>query len=220
MRYADRRLLDDTILPTTIISSYDEAESIFEVFLRLNTGGVKLQNQEIRSAVYHGEFSDLLHNLNLDENWRSVYGEISQKMRDVELILRFFALYFYRANYKAPMRSFLNDYMSVNRQLSVQSSNQLKNIFCNTIKIAHKSIGEKAFRPHKILNASVFDSVMVGLACRLERGEIKDYEVLPDQYERLLANPDFIESTSKNTANEKKVQSRITLAKEAFESVV
>ncbi|NET72571.1 MAG: DUF262 domain-containing protein, partial [Sphaerospermopsis sp. SIO1G2] len=91
----DRRRLDDSIIHATIVTQDEPSEddsSIYHIFERLNTGGTTLQPQEIRSSMYHGEFNNLLKNLNNHPAWRNIYGKSNKSMRDEEMILRFLAL--------------------------------------------------------------------------------------------------------------------------------
>ena len=94
----DRRRLDDSIIPATIVKQDEptlDLSSIYHIFERLNTGGKNLQAQEVRACIYHGHFQELLKELNDNLTWRSMYSqEPDERMRDQELILRFFALYF------------------------------------------------------------------------------------------------------------------------------
>src|SRR5215469_12400472 len=98
----DRRRLDDSIIHAIIVKQdepSDDASSIYHIFERLNTSGVSLTAQEIRTAIHHGEFSDLLKELNSLDAWRTIYGPVNKLMRDQELILRFLALSFDADNY-------------------------------------------------------------------------------------------------------------------------
>ena len=92
----NRRQLDDAILHAIVFKQDEPSEdesSVYEVFQRLNTGGKKLTPQEVRSAVHHsGRIRDLLDELNKYSQWRMIYGVEDVRMRDQELILRFFAL--------------------------------------------------------------------------------------------------------------------------------
>jgi hypothetical protein len=217
----DRRRLDDSILHATIVKQdepSDDDSSIYLIFERLNTGGTPLKPQEIRSCIYHGELNQLLYHLNNNEFWRYIFGPIDKNLRDQELILRFFALYFNGKNYKLPMKGFLNEYMGENKHLTLQSENKLRQIFETTIEVVYKSIGSKAFKPIRGMNASVFDAVMVGLARRLEKGHIQNLELLREKYQSLLENENFIAVSLKaaNTSHERNVMGRIELAVEAF----
>src|SRR5215204_1357029 len=88
--------LNDAVLRAFVIQQLDPSDdtSVYHVFERLNTGGTLLSPQEIRNAVSHGQFNDLLHRLNLWEPWRKLYGspKPDKRQRDVELILRVIAL--------------------------------------------------------------------------------------------------------------------------------
>jgi hypothetical protein len=218
----DRRRLDDSILHATVVKQdqpSDDESSIYHIFERLNTGGMRLAAQEIRASIYHGEFSELLKEFNGQREWREIYGATSNTMRDQELILRFFALFFNSRDYKRPMSSFLNSYMGKNRHLNVNPVNELRDTFVNTIGIIRKCIGTPAFKPKRALNAAVFDAVMVGVARRLVSGRINNCMDLKQRYELLLTNNEFITASEKATADEENVNTRISLATQAFADV-
>jgi len=216
----DRRRLDDSILHATIVKQdvpSDDDSSIYHIFERLNTGGVLLHPQEIRASIYHGEFNDLLGQLNRNERWRSIFGSVDSRMRDQQLILRFLALYFDFDRYRKPMKEFLNVYMGRNRHLRLQSGEELREVFEDTIELAVRSLGKGAFKPRKGLNSAVFDAVMVGIARRLEKGEVHDLKGLKERYESLFKNGDFTAIVFKGgTTSEEFVRRRIRLATEAF----
>jgi len=215
----DRRRLDDSILHATVVKqdepSNDES-SIYQIFERLNTGGSLLQPQEIRACIFHGKFNDLLKQLNRNESWRSVYSNVSSRMKDQELILRFLALYFNAESYKRPMKEFLNSYMGKNRDFEFETDEQIKKIFVDTIEVVNKYLGSNAFKPERSLNAAVFDAVMVGLAHRIAKGKIENYKALRKQHQALLKDSEFINAIKTGTADEIKVSRRIQLATKAF----
>jgi len=89
----DRRRLDDSIIHATVIRQDEPTEdqsSVYLIFERLNTGGVNLQPQEIRIALYRGDFVTVLRTLNNNDAWRQLYGPKSRRLKDMEMILRFF----------------------------------------------------------------------------------------------------------------------------------
>ena len=72
-----RQRLDDSIIHSIVVKqdeSSDDSSSIYTIFERLNMSGLPLTPQEIRTAIYHGEFSGLLEDLNAVDDWRSLYG--------------------------------------------------------------------------------------------------------------------------------------------------
>ncbi len=219
----DRRRLDDSIIHATIVRQDEPTEdqsSIYLVFERLNSGGTLLQPQEIRVALYHGPFAALLSRLNLNTHWRVLYGTKSARLKDLELILRFLALYFYASSYRRPMKDFLNRYMATNRLLEKQDEVGLTKIFEATVVAIHDHIGTRAFRLKNAVNAALVDSVMVGVAARLQKGPVEDTGQFSDAYKSLLADEKYLEAISRATADEENVKTRLTLAKEAFSKVV
>lgn len=219
----DRRRLDDSVIHAIIIKQdepSDDESSIYHVFERLNTSGVSLTAQEIRAAIYHGPFSDLLKDLNKLGSWRAIYGPVNKLMRDQELILRFLALNFESDEYSRPVKAFLNAFMGRNRHLNRLSKERLIAAFEPTIQVVHNDIGNRAFRIAKVLNAAVFDGVMVGIARRLARGPIADQDVLKQRYAALLKNRDFLAVAERATADEESVSRRLKLATAAFADIL
>jgi len=222
MTEEDRRKLDDSIIHATIVRQDEPSEdnsSIFHIFERLNTGGTQLVNQEIRNALYQGEFNNLITKLNNTSHWRNLFGKPSNRFRDQELILRFLALYFNSKQYKPTMKVFLNKYMGGNRHCKMQSAEQMEQIFMNTTGKIHDYLGNNVFKPRGILIAAVCDAIMVGVAKRLAKGDIKDRIAMQGHYEELLQDQRFIDVSSFHTTDEANVTTRIKLATQAFMNI-
>jgi hypothetical protein len=219
----DRRRLDDSIIHATVVRQDEPAEdqsSIYTIFERLNTGGVNLQPQEIRVALYHGEFVRVLQELNDSKPWRDLVGPKSSRLKDMEMILRFFAFLYFSGKYEAPMKIFLNRYMATNRRLLAQSEGQLKEIFLSTTGVIKEAIGAKAFRPKRAVNAAVVDSLMTGVAKRLQaKGPISDFNSLRANYDALIADEKYLEAAETGTSQAANVSTRLSKAEQAFSSV-
>ena len=219
----DRRRLDDSIIHATIVRQDEPSEdqsSIYVIFERLNTGGVNLQPQEIRVALYHGEFVGVLQALNNDDSWRQLFGTKSRRLKDMEMILRFFAFLYHAGQYKSPMKDFLNRYMATNRHLKKQSKKDLEKIFTDTSQTILSGIGTRAFRPQRAVNAAVVDSLMTGIAKRiLAKGAIKRSAQLKARFEQLMTDRDYLAAVETGTAQEANVRKRLEKAEEAFANV-
>jgi len=218
----DRRRLDDSIIHATVIRQdepSDEQSSIYLIFERLNTGGVTLQPQEIRAALYHGEFNRVLHTLNSNKSWRTLYGQKSTRLKDIEMILRFFAFHYHQQHYRSPMKDFLNRYMAKNKNLEHQSEKELTKVFAETTAAIVEGIGNKAFRPVRAVNAAVIDSLMVGVARRLKDGPIRKPKQLGKRFKALLGNVDYRAAIETGTSQEANVKNRLDLATKEFASV-
>jgi hypothetical protein len=218
----DQRRLDDSPIHAIVVKQdepSDDASSIYHIFERLNTSGVSLNPQEIRTAIYHGKFSQLLKKLNNLGAWRDIYGPPNKLMRDQELILRFLALYFSGDEYKRPMKGFLNEFMGRHKHLSRISAERMEEAFVSTIETVHSSVGKRAFRVARVLNAPVFDAVMVGVARRLAVGPMTDLTKLKEAYANLLSDQSFLAVSEMATADEESVSARLQLATTAFSRI-
>lgn len=222
LREEDRLRLSDSIIHATIVKQdepSDDQSSIFHIYERLNTGGMLLQSQEIRACIYFGKFNDFLRKMNELAPWRTIYGEKSKRLKDQELILRFYALYFHLEKYERPIKEFLNKFMGANRHLELYSAETLAQKFTSTIELISSNLGILAFRPERALNAAVFDAVMIGITRRLEKGIITKSDKFVDAYNKLLANSEFLEATRTGTSDVPNVQKRVKLATQAFISL-
>jgi hypothetical protein len=212
---ADHLKLDDAIVHATVFQQLEPTagdSSIYFVFERINTGGIRLSSQEIRVCLNYGPFAQLLRTMNEYENWRTIYGALSKRLKDQELILRFLAFYFFDVKYERPMNVFLNKFMEFHRELGKIRPEQFLETFTGTIDLIASTIGPKAFRPISTLNAAVFDSVVVAVAKRMAAGPIKNSSDVQRQYNALLADKDFQESITRSTADEERVIKRMSLA--------
>lgn len=210
---AERIRLRDSVLREVIVEQLDPKDntSIYHIFERLNTGGTGLTPQEVRNCIYHGPFNDLMAELNQDSTWRQIFGasDADARMRDIELIVRFLALFEEGESYTKPMKQFLNNYM-VAHQLDTKRDPYASS-FLNTIKRIHDALGSKPFHIKRGINVAVFDSVAVGFA----RSASVPRDITK-RYEKLLANPSYEETISSHTTDVDIIKRRIRLAKETL----
>ena len=219
----DRRRLDDSIIHATVIRQdvpTDDQSSVYMVFERLNTGGMNLQPQEIRVALYHGEFVRVLKELNERPAWRRLYRKRSRHFKDMEMILRFFALHYDGARYQSPMKEFLNRYMAGNRDLARHPKSELARLFDATTTVLDQALGVRSVRPMRAVNAAVLDSLMAGIACRIDAGPISNFEQVSEAYGELMTNRRYRSAVDTGTSlQESNVKTRLELATKAFASV-
>lgn len=218
---SDRIRLDDSIIHATIVRQdqpNDEESSIYLIFERLNTGGKPLTQQEIRACIYYGEFNQFLGELQKLPDWRTVFGKENERLKEQELFLRFFSLYYEREVYQKPLKSFMNIFMSKNRNFERYKKQELEDVFKRTVRVFAQTIGNKSFRIGNPLNSAAFESTMIGLAERLKKGNV-DLSRFTQAYSELIVNPDFVDKTKGGTSDEKILQERILLAIEKFGNV-
>jgi hypothetical protein len=92
------------------ISPEEDDSSMFEMFNRLNTGGVNLNPQEIRASLYHSHFFEAVFKLNQHPKWREILGspDPDSRMKDIEVVLRTLALRRGTTGYSGSMTAFVN----------------------------------------------------------------------------------------------------------------
>ena len=217
----DRIDLDNSVIHATIVKQDappDDDTSLYQLFSRLNSIGRHLNPQELRCALYHGEFIDAVKTLNDHEGWRSIFGRKNRRLKDQELILRFMALFFDSKRYKRPMSEFLNTFVQRNRQPGDDFLAVAAKAFARTIDEFHSTLGKRAFRlkTGRALNAAVFDSMAVGLARRINSSGAPSSRSISRVYEGLLRDDDYLEAVSRSTADEAFVGRRLSKATEQF----
>lgn len=90
-----QRQLETHILRCIVITNDSSAEIQFDVFERLNSNTVPLNAQELRNCMHRGALNDLINSLTDYEPWLKILGRTTpdRRMKDAELILRFFAFH-------------------------------------------------------------------------------------------------------------------------------
>jgi hypothetical protein len=154
-----------------------------------------------------------LNKLNKYLPWRNIFGSPAEdkRKRDVELILRFLALFYNLKNYKKPMKKFLNDFMKLNRKASALKLSEFEKLFKRTADAVIKNLGKKPFHLRAGLNAAVYDSTFTAFAKNLNdiRGGHAQFK---SKFEKLTANDGYLKLVSSATTDEDIIPKRIKKA--------
>ena len=195
----------------------DDDSAMFEIFNRLNSGGVVLKPQEIRTSLYHSKFYSHLYKLNLYTNWRTLLDkkEPDIHMKDVEILLRGFAMLLDSENYKPSMTRFLNQFSKKSRNFSPESLvyfQELFEKFCeNAVKLNPKMFISKSGK----FSITVFESIFVGLCSQAAKSESLNLKMTTvDEIDALKSDSAFIKASQDNTAGKANVELRLRIAKE------
>jgi hypothetical protein len=105
--------------PLKVVTLNDKSDTVvrFDLFERLNTGGIILTKQEIRACVYQGPFADMLERLSKTDDFKKVVKLTDKQKADgtaEECVLRFFAYLNKYESFEHSVTEFLNDYMKAN----------------------------------------------------------------------------------------------------------
>lgn len=204
---SDRRSLDNSIIHCIIISDNYDPTGMFHLFERLNTTGTPLTSQEVRNAIYHGSFNELLQELAKDETWRELYGKPGNRAEEQELILRFFAFYFDFDSYRGSLADFLNEFMLSNKDLQAIPRAEMKETFLTTIQFLRDCIGSHVFFHKKTFNRGLFDIVVLFSAKELRHG--LDCESFKRLYASLASDDYFWSLAQHATTSRKNLTERL-----------
>lgn len=213
---SERRSLDNSIIHCIIISDNYDPSGMFHLFERLNTTGTPLTAQEVRNAIYHGPFTEFLRELSNDETWKQLYGKMSNRAEEEELVLRFLALHFDFNNYNGKMVDFLNYFMLRNKDLDLIPEAKMREIFSSTIRFLKDCIGPNVFYHKKSFSRVLFDSIMLLTARELNRSlECKRFKRF---YETLIEDERFWSLSQHSTTSRKNMAARLDYINKLYEN--
>ena len=142
--------IKDYPLNVHTIGRQSQPDFVFEVFERLNMGATQLNEQELRNCIYQGSYTELLATLSRNGHLLQIYRAQGPhlRMRDRELLLRFFAmLRSGPGGFTSPVKAWLNGEIRKHRELSAQEAQRMTESFERAIALAWTVFGEAAFRP-------------------------------------------------------------------------
>ena len=98
----------------TVVSNYESPDILYNIFYRLNSGGVPLSSQELRQALNAGPFADYL--MDITNELQPIHNVLKRddpdpRLRDAELILRFVVFVMFSNEYRGNLRKFLDEKM-------------------------------------------------------------------------------------------------------------
>lgn len=215
--------VQNTVLPITVLrcdySKKSHMNYLFTIFHRLNTGGSKLSNQEIRNCIYNGSFNTFLKNAVNSNNYIALFDVDVNKIdrfSNEELILRFMAFSYNLDLYKGQLAKFLNEFMDLNKKASDLKINEYKVLFDRTISILYfRILGNQ---PLPRMSKATTEALFVGIAKNIITLEqIQDDQVLIAKYNSLRQDDLFsLDNLKEGLAQKEKVTTRINKAIEIF----
>ena len=140
----------------------------FNIFKRINTPGLKLENQEIRHALYQGKATNYLKEFSQTKEFIKATnnGVPNERMQDREFILRFFALqinYEFFSDKQWTLDEYLNQTMKKMNDLDDSKIFDIANKLSKSLEYAYKIFGEYAFRRITEVHGGRKNQINVGL---------------------------------------------------------
>ena len=189
--------LENVTLPVTVLrcdaSKEDHLEYLFTIFHRLNTGGNKLTNQEIRNCIYSGSFNNLLKETVKMKEFKVVFGlekDKKYRFRYEELLLRALTFFNQLDSYTGGLSKFLNKYMEQNRNPDAIWLNKTGSLFKRTIMVLYSAIDNSHLKISKFNKASL-EALLVGIMSNIDMLENKPQDDILRMVNELLKHELF-----------------------------
>lgn len=220
-------------LRAVIILKQSDVAIKYEVFRRLNSGGVQLNAQEIRNGAAPSKFNDLLLDLSENKKFHKLLGiknknesKTYQTMRDVEFILRYFTFRDHWANFSGGVKESLDKFMEDNQKLSDEKIKEMRKDFLNTLDVVEACFGENAFQryiPEKnqwrqLVLAALYDAQM--FSCQGLTVSFVDTrkDVIIQKYKKLFLDKEFRKAIDAATNTPAYFTRRISMVKKIIMS--
>lgn len=195
--------------------SSDDDSAMYEVFNRLNSGGINLRPQEIRTSMYHSAFYTMLNQVNLERDWRQLLqaNEPDVHMKDIEVLLRGFAMLVDGDSYRPSMVKFLNQFSKKCEDNDSERNQYLKDLFSSFLR-ATEGLPERTFiNKNNRFNIALYEATFTATCADAyrERRNVNDV-IRPEQIEELKADEEFGAASLHGTTRTDNVQKRLQRA--------
>lgn len=215
-------LVEDVSIPVTVIRcDYTQRSHmlyLFTIFHRLNSGGVRLTNQEIRNCIYTGPFNDLLKRFDSkNQDWKNVKKRIwgaMDRFRSVEVLLRVLAFADERQSYDGNLARFLNEYM---HRRANESSESLVHVEERLGRIARRASEALSVEEQRKLPVLLVEALLVAMYSQGDRLSDMSAKEVADAYTSMRAHPSFVASARYAVTSADNVRTRLNAAVSAFE---
>ena len=206
----------------------------FDIFDRVNRGGTRLNNQEMRNAIYQGEATKLLERLKDGEDFKKAtdYSIRDKVMKDRYVILRFIAFYLWKkgkltqangelVEYKSDIDNFLGKTMEFLNSSDNKTLQDIEKTFNFAMKNACNIFGQNGFRVSTYFNEDYKRAVNMALfevlSYLLSHKETEQYpEKTKELVFTLFKDSDFNDSITSPVDSSTKLNKRF----EKIESVL
>ncbi len=190
---------------------------LFTIFHRLNSGGVRLNNQEIRNCVYSGHFNDVLKKFDGENaDWqvikKRVWGNVD-RFRSVEILLRVLAFDDKLSIYDGNLADFLNTYMHGRALISLDAAELVRKKLAEVVRLARAALKESGYGK---LSLAVVEGALVGICRNLPTLGAMEENQLCDNFRIMLDMPSFSKNVRYAVSSSENVKKRLGDAITAF----
>ena len=217
-----RQRVENLTLPITVLrcdySKKSHTSYLFTIFHRLNTGAMKLNNQEIRNCIYAGRLNDLLNELNETASWLKL-NRMSQptghRFRGQELLLRFFAFTDGYSSFGGRLAKFLNEYIADRRNPGESEIETKRGLFERVLTVVFERVYDSKAPARAPL--SILEATLVGVANNIDTIEPLSPAEVKKRQAQMLEDDEFSqERLSEGLSGKERLIGRLDAATSAF----
>ncbi len=236
--------IEECQLSLHVIKTPTKDRVTFDLFDRVNRGGTRLNNQEMRNAIYQGNATKLLKKLSASESFKKATENSidTKRMKDRYLILRFLAFYLWRegklldaetqkkVEYKSDMEDFLSKTMTfLNNNISNNITEKIPEIFEGAMENSFNLFGEECFRlPKKKdkgykrpINMALFETISY-FAAELKNNQLIDINknnLIKEKYKELIRDEEYVFALTHSVDSNIRIEERFKKIEDKIEEI-
>lgn len=234
--------IEDCPLTLHVIKPPTQDRVTFDLFDRVNRGGTRLNNQEMRNAIYQGESTKLLKHLVAFDSFKKATENAIKpdRMKDKYLVLRMIGFYLWRkglllsvkekgsppVEYRSDLEDFLGKTMLfLNDQAGKDFCHYFPDRFNKTMYACRNILGVGCFRqpkkgngPRRPISMSLFETVSYLIIEMIDLPE-NLHIIIKEKFTKLLSDDDFITSTTYIVDSNKSVKKRFELVEKMIQEI-
>jgi hypothetical protein len=208
---------------------------MFLIFERLNTGGMALNDMEIRNCLYRGGLNDLMKELSQNEDFIAANNQkgLEKRLSDRMLVLRFLAFYqmtFTKA--KKGLKAFFNEFFSTYQNPTPPKIQEFRDQFKRSMKACFTVFGDKAFRLRKAsgarsgewtsrINATIFQVISVSFTDYDVGAITRSADSIFEAFLDLIARDStWVDAVTTSTGDPVKIDYSFTIWKERLKKAI
>lgn len=229
-----RLIIKRSKLQIQIVKKESDKDTKYELFQRLNTGGTRLSDQEVRNCLLvmiDKEFfiwlKDLAENQDF-QNCISVSERAFNERYDMELVLRFL-VYRYSEPSEISRSTELNELLT-NKLINFSEKNIFnreteKRIFIKTFQLLNAALGDNSFRKYSSTNnrfigpfsISGYEVIIPGLSKNIQSYSIDDIEEIAEKIKSIWDSEEFKKHSGAGLRAADRVQHLFPISENIFQ---
>jgi hypothetical protein len=228
-----RRRIEQTPITVYVVELGTPDEVKFNIFKRINTGGLILMPQEIRHALNQGEPAFFVEELANHQSFKRAtnYRIATDRMEDRDFVTRFASFYLVEySNYEPDLDTFMTKGMGRIKDITPENRQVMKENFYASMNTAYSIFGDDAFRKRanpsdrrRPINKALFETLSVNLAqLTVEQRDklINNSDLFRQKFMDLNQEPKFYSSISSGTGQKENVRTRFVEIKRIIDETL